>query len=237
MMSDHPLVIFGCGSLGIAVAENLRSREFDFLLAGADAECVAAARAKGFEALEVDYRDDDALIAVGIGGGARLIFCLYDEPSRNLFLTLSARALAPELRIVSVCESAESGSKLIAAGADKTIDPYLLTARWTHDLIRRPLILETLQRTLFGEENLELAEIAVTAASILAGKRLGDLDLADYNLLVMGVVDRAMGSELIFRASGVDHRLVGGDILVLIGPDDEIRRFRADIKGEAPAGV
>ena len=237
-MSDHPLVLFGCGNLGIAVAENLGSRGFDFLLAGADAECVAAARAKGFEAVEVDYRDDDALRAVGIGGGARLIFCLYDEPSRNLFLTLSARALAPELRIISVCESAESGSKLIAAGADKTIDPYLLTARWIHDLIRRPLILETLQRTLFGEaNNLELAEIAVTSASVLAGKRLGELDLEGYNLLLMGVVDRAMGSDLIFRASGVDHQLVGGDILVLIGPDEEIRRFRADIKGEAPAGV
>ena len=107
----HPLLLFGCGSLGLAVAETLRSHGFEFLLAGADADCVAAARGKGYEAVEVDFSDDDSLRAVGIGAGARLIFCLYDEPSRNFFLTLSARALAPELRIVSICESAQSAKK------------------------------------------------------------------------------------------------------------------------------
>lgn len=33
-MPDHSLLLFGCGTLGLAVVETLRSRGFDFLLTG-----------------------------------------------------------------------------------------------------------------------------------------------------------------------------------------------------------
>jgi hypothetical protein len=40
---------------------------------------------------------------------------------------------------------------------------------------------------------------------------------------------------LIFRASQAGHCLVAGDILVVIGPDEEIRRFRADMGAQVSA--
>ena len=226
MSEQHHVVIFGCGALGLAVAESLRSHGFTFLLVAADAGQVEEARSRGFETSELDFTDDDALRAVGIGAWVRFIFCVFEVPSRNLFLTLSARALAPQLMIVSICESVESGSKLLAAGANKTIDPYVLTGRWIHDMIRRPMILETVQRTLLGEASLELAEIVVSRTSPLAGQRLDDVDLGGFNLLLMGVVDCRLGSQFVFRTSEPDHRIGSGDVLVLIGPDEELRRFR-----------
>lgn len=226
---QHQVVIFGCGPLGRAVADSLSARAFSFLLVDADSGEVADVQARGFEATELDFTDDDALRSVGIGSWARFVFCVFEEPSRNLFLTLSARALAPRLTIVSTSESLESRSKLIAAGASKTIDPYVITGRWIHDLIRRPMILETVQRTLLGEANLELAEITVTPSSVLAGQRFDDIDLSAYNLLLMGLVDRRHGAQFVFRTSEPDHRVGSGDVLVLIGPGEEIQRFRNEV--------
>ena len=236
MNTQHAIVIFGCGGFGLAVAKSLRQQGLDFLLVGSDRESVAAAGARGFEALELDYTDDDVLRSVGVGVGVRIIFCLFDEATNNLFLTLSARALAPTVTIISVCESHESGNKLRAAGADKTIDPYVLTGRWIHDLIRRPVIIEIVQQTLMGEADLEIAEITVTARSALVGQCLEGLDLSRYNLLVMGVVDCDKGTDLIFRTSQADHCFSEGDVLVVIGPDNEIREFRRDMSDQAPDG-
>jgi voltage-gated potassium channel len=223
----HPLILFGCETPGLAVAENLRGQGIEFLLAGSTPESVAAARAKGLDAVAVDFADDDALRGVGIGDWARTIFCLYREPASNLFLTLSARALAPELEIIAICESPESRSKLLAAGADKTIDPYVITGQTIHEIIRRPLILDTMERTLFGSADLELAEIAVGAASPHAGQPLSAVDLTGFDLVLLGMVDPALGPDLMFRTSVADHRLKEGNLLVVIGPVGEIQRFRA----------
>jgi voltage-gated potassium channel len=224
----HKLIIFGAGGLGLAVAETLRERGLDFLLVSPDGERVQAAQGKGFTSAQVDFTDDEALKAIGIGSSARTIFCLFEEMSNNFFLTLSARALAPELTIISICSSAASSSKLIAAGANKTIDPYVLTGRWIHNLIRRPLVVETLYGILLGNADLEVSEIAVTSGSKLAGLRLGQLDLHSYEVMLLGAVQEGQDSELLLRTNHADYELKPGDVLVLIGAWRDIERLRED---------
>jgi len=222
----HSIIVFGCGAMGLAVAEHLTRHGLQFLLTGEIRGTVQAARVRGFDALELDFTDDDALRAVGIGAGTRLILCFYDEPSSNLFLTLSARSLAPDLTIISACDSTESKAKLVAAGADKTIDPFVITGRWIHDFIRRPLILKTLQDTLFGSADLELAEVKVGHDSVLVGQRLRDVDIRNRNLILLGLVAREKGAELVFRAVAGERLIEVGDILVVCGPLGEIEAFR-----------
>ena len=220
------VVIFGGGGLALAVAETLRDRGVGFVLASAQAERVEAATSKGFDAVQLDYTDDDALKSIGVGGEVRMIFCLFEETASNLFLTLSARALAPDLTIVSICDSPASSSKLQAAGANKTIDPFLLTARWVHNLIRRPLIVETLYEVLFGVADLEVSEVTVAEDAYLAGKRLGDLKPRRHDILILGVIDRRQGMELLLRTNAPSYVLTPGDVLVVIGPRREIEGLK-----------
>lgn len=222
------LVLFGCGSLGLAVAGTLRERGVDFLLVSPEPERVEAARAKGYDVVQIDYTDDDALTSIGIGAGVRMIFCLFEETAANLFLTLSARALAPTLTIVSICDSPATSSKLIAAGASKTIDPFLLTGRWVHNLIRRPLIVETLYDVLLGGADLEVGEVALAPDTMLVGRRLGDLNSDRYDVIVLGAVNRSRGTELLLRSNDPGYVLAPDDVLVVIGPQSEIDRIRQD---------
>ena len=47
-------------------------------------------------------------------------------------------------------------------------------------------------------------------------------------MILLGVVDRELGDEFIFATTGTDHKLDSGDVLVVIGPAEEIEKFRAD---------
>lgn len=231
------VIVFGCGSLGLEVAEQLNMLNHKLLLVSNNSEKVECALSRGLDATKLDYTDDDALRSVGIGGEVKNIFCLFQEDSENVFLTLSARALAPQLKIVCAAESGLSHSKLMAAGANKIIDPYEISARHVHDLISRPLMVDMMEHTIFGE-HLDMAEIEVARDSSLSGLRISQLDFSrSFNLILLGIVDRELGDNMMFTLGGPDNVLDPGDILVLIGPGEEITRFRADLDAGRVEGL
>jgi len=223
------IILFGATPMGLSVAAQLRGKGLDPLLADDDEAALAAAAARGFRTAKVNCLEDGELQAVGIGRDAGLVFCLFQNDPQNVFLTLSARALAPELEIVSLTQSGESAQTLLAAGADKVIDPYEISGRKIHDLIRRPLVAETLEHTVFGQQDLSLAEVVVAAGSPLHGRTLDGLEVnRSYNLLLLGVVDREHGNDFVFAIGQDGYRLDPGDVLVVIGPEEAIAGFKRD---------
>ncbi|MCU7906745.1 MAG: NAD-binding protein [Candidatus Thiodiazotropha sp. (ex Epidulcina cf. delphinae)] len=228
-MSRRDTLIFGCSALGHEVAMQLADRGIEVFLYSNDLDEVGALLAKGLQAGVIDYTDDEKLRDIGIGSWVKTIFCLFSEEPKNLFLTLSARALDDKLKIVGVCESASSGERLMAAGATKVIDPYEISGHRVHELIARPYLVEMLENTVFGK-HIDIAEIEIPQHSPLSGSLLNDLQLGKrYNLIVIGVVDLELGNQLIFSNSGVAHRLDAGDILVVIGPMREITRLKQGV--------
>lgn len=228
-MTNSEALIFGCSAMGHEVAMQLAERGIQTHLYSKDAGKVEAMQSKGLQAAVIDYTDDEQLRSIGIGQWVKTIFCLFSEEPQNLFVTLSARALDPRLKIICVCESVSSGKKLITAGATKVIDPYEISGQRVHELIARPYIVEMLQNTVFSR-HIDIAEIEIPHDSPLAGALMDDLQLTRrYNLIVMGVVDLELGRQLIFCNSGVNHRLDAGDLLVVIGPKAEISRLRDEM--------
>jgi voltage-gated potassium channel len=232
-------LIFGCGAMGHEVAVQLLERGIHVCLYSDNPDEVANIQAKGLDAALVDHTDDDKLREIGIGDWVETLFCLFSDEPQNLFVTLSARALDPQLKIICVCESATSGAKLVTAGASKVIDPYEISGQRVHELIARPYMVELLESTVFGRY-VDIAEVEIPAGSSLSGTPLDDLQLArHYNLIVLGVVDLELGQALIFCNNGINHLMDNGDLLVVIGPREEIARLREDIQANrlAPADL
>jgi voltage-gated potassium channel len=228
-MSRLDTLIFGCSALGHEVAMQLSECGVETYLYSDDLDEVGALLAKGMQAAVVDFKNDDKLREIGVGRWVKTIFCLFSYEPNNLFLTLSARALDPDLKIVCVCESAAAAERLKAAGATKVIDPYEISGHRVHERIARPYLVELLEGSLFGK-HIDIAEIEMPDDSRLSGVALNDLQLdKQFNLIITGVVDLELGNQLIFANSGVSHRLHAGDILVVIGPEDEIQRLKQAI--------
>ena len=219
--------LFGCNPLAIEVARRLTLDRTPFVMLDRDAALVEAAHKEGMLARQIDYTDDDALYDVGIGSHIEGVFCLFAEDSENVFLAISARALDPQLRIVAVCQAPQAAPKLLAAGADKVVDPYEISGARVHELIQRPEVVELLEQTVFGMQDLNIAEITIPRHSWLHGVRLSSLrKVMTQNVLLLGVVDIERGKDLIFSTRGIDHKLDYDDVLVVIGARSEIDAFR-----------
>ncbi len=234
------LALFGCNPLAIEVAWRLTMVNTPFIMLDRDARVVELARLEGLVAEHIDYTDDDALRAVGIGGSEiEGVFCLLKEDSENVFLAISARAIAPSLRIVAVCQAPEAAPKLLAAGADKVVDPYEISGARVHELIERPEVVELMEQTVFGMQDLNVAEIVIPQGSWLHGVRLSELRRhMTQNVILLGVVDLEHGRDLIFSTRGIDHNLDHDDVLVIIGPQRQVANFRSMIEGrQAPGQV
>jgi voltage-gated potassium channel len=225
------IVLFGYQRLGREVAGHLISTTDScrLLIVDDDADHLTEAEEQGLATAAIDYTQDSELQKIGIGGDVDIIFCLLPSDAQNVYLTISARALAPQLQIVSVSDAADAAVKLRAAGADKVIDPYDIIGRKIFDLLERPLIADVLERIVFGREDLYLSELQITPGSQLAGRRLQDSALtAGYHLLLIGMVGDG-ASEFLFASEDAERELQEGDTLLLIGPTDELERFRQEL--------
>ena len=227
--------VFGCNPLAIEVAWRLSMAKTPFVMVDSDVALVDAANKEGLVAGLIDYTDDEALRAVGIGGHIEGMFSLFTEDSENVFLAISARALDPHLRIVAVCQAPEAAPKLLAAGANKVVDPYEISGARVHELIERPEVVDLLEQTVFGQQDLNAAEITIPRNSWLHGVHLSALrKVMTQNLILLGVVDLERGKELILSTRGIDHKLDYDDVLVVIGARCEIDSFRELIERTTP---
>ncbi len=227
--------LFGCNALAIEVAWRLSMTKLAFVMLDRDASLVAQAREEGLAAEHLDYTDDEALRSIGIGGHVEGVFCMLREDSENVFLSISARAMAPDLRIVAVCRSPEAAGKLLAAGADKVVDPYEVSGARVHELIERPEVVELMEHTVFGLQDLNIAEVTIPIGSWLHGVRLSQLRKhMTQNVILLGVVDLERGKDMIFSARGIDHNLDYDDVLVVIGPHHDVAAFQAMVKSDMP---
>jgi voltage-gated potassium channel len=233
IMMTGKLALFGCTSLGLEVARRLASLDQAFIMVDVEPERVQRARDEGFRVEEVDFTDDDALRGLGLGEDIEGIFCLLPEDSENVFLVITARAMDAGLRIVAICREPEATSKLMAAGADKVVDPYAISGARAYDLIARPEVVELLEETVFGHQDLNIAEITIPRGSWVHGVRLSEFKRRmTQNVLLLGVVDAEHGSDLIFSTRNIDHNLDTGDTLVIIGAREQVKSVREMIRAK-----
>ena len=152
---------------------------------------------------------------------ARGLICAVDSDAANVFITLTARALNPGLRIVARASERASVDKLVRASADEVVSPYGLTGRRMAILAAQPSVLEVLDLLNLGSD-IRLEEVAVRA-----GTHLDSLTIAEARARYAGVAILALkkpGSEVL---ANPDHqvRLAPGDLIVALGPAEILNRM------------
>lgn len=221
------IAVFGNSAMALEVMGRLDPEACSAVYIGRNEEEAATVREKGLAAEVGDFRNDDDLKVAGIGSRIDYLFCFFAADSDNVFLTISARALDKNLTIIALVDDPDSADKLMAAGANKIIDPYEICGRKTHELLTKPEITNILDQTVFRRHDLHIAQIEIARGSWLESKKISTLKLNEkHNLILIGVVDKALGEELHFAIGEREHHLDVGDILVVMGPAREIKAFK-----------
>ena len=120
--SDH-YIICGFGRVGRQVARDLRAAGARYVVIDALPENRELAAGVGVRFIEGEATEDEVLRAAGIMRARGVIACV-DSDADNIFITLSARQLRPDIAIVARAASEASESKLVHAGATRVISPY-----------------------------------------------------------------------------------------------------------------
>lgn len=224
-------IVFGYNSLSFEAISRLDQQSHDIVIVETDQSLKTLAEDKGFKTSDIDFRSDEELKSLGIGHDIDIIFCLLPEDSSNVFLTLSARAIDQDLAIIATVSSAQAAEKLIAAGANKIIDPYQICGQKIHELIKKPDITNIIDHTVFGRDDLHIAEVIIPSGSYLENTYSSELSLCEqFNLVLIGIVDKELDENIHFAIGEKDHKLDAGDIIVVLGPSREINAFKQEVE-------
>ena len=215
-MHDH-VIICGWGRVGRSIAEELADAGRDVVVVDGDADVLDGLTHPG---LVGDATEDAVLRDAGIERASALVAAVHLDAD-NSFITLSARALNPELFIVARARSQGSVEKLRRAGADRVVNPQSIGGSRMAAFVLRPNVAEFLD-VVMHERNLEfrLEEVAVPPGSPIAGRSLRDAHLRDHTgALVLALRDE----DGTFRTNPQpDTGIQGGQVIIAIGTQDQL---------------
>jgi voltage-gated potassium channel len=218
-MKDH-YIICGFGRVGSHVATEIYCDDVNFVILDRDQREVKNALEKGYVAMCVDPTVEDNLIKAGVERAKGLITCL-GEDTDNLFVTLTARSLNPELYIVARANFEENISKFEKAGANRVATPYQIGGYHMATMALRPGVLDFLDViTDSRHKELEVEEIQIPKNSFMVGKSIIDTISRDKTGVSVLAVNRLDGTAKINpRGSEVVR---SGDKLIIMGNRDQL---------------
>jgi voltage-gated potassium channel len=126
-LSEHYLIC-GFGRVGQQIARDLAAEGVPFVVIDDNPEMRPIAEEMDVLILEGRGSDDEVLAEAGIDRSRAVIACM-DSDAENIFTTLSARELRPDIQIVARASSESSERKLLRAGADEVVSPYKASGR------------------------------------------------------------------------------------------------------------
>lgn len=160
-MQNH-IVICGYGRNGQQVAKELNVYNNKYVIIDQKKENVESYLKPEDGFIEGDATLDEVLLKANIKTAKGLISTLPIDAD-NLYVVLTARALNPNLEIISRATSESSETKLRMAGVDSVVMPERVGGAHMANLIVRPDILEFLDHvSLHGDDPTTLEEIVCT---------------------------------------------------------------------------
>lgn len=171
-----------------------------------------------------DATDDNNLVAAGIDRAAGLIICLPSDKD-NLYVTMTARMLNSDVRIISRMIDPKIEAKLLKAGANKVVSPNIIGALRMASEIIRPTVVDFLDSMLRSRQGtLRINEVDITKGSEMDGKRIAESGIRDrFDLLVLG--SRPRNGDIEFNPPAT-KTLQSGMALIVMGEVENIRRAR-----------
>lgn len=229
---NKKVVIYGYSTLGSKIAQILSEKSYEIIIVDFDEENLENAKNDGFAIQNSNLLDDNDLIELGIVNDIDSLFCVSDFTNNNLFVTLSARNLNKELKIITISQTKSEAKKLQIAGATKVLNPNELSAFRIYRQMSKPLMLKVLDEILFSKSDLNISEVYIGKKSLLNGAFLNNMSThKEFNILLLGIMDKELGDRFIFNTKGINHKVDEGDVLVVVGKNSDLQRFVNHING------
>ncbi|HEY2299593.1 MAG TPA: potassium channel protein [Jatrophihabitans sp.] len=220
-MHDH-VIICGWGRVGRAVATHLVSTDQHAVVVDRDPSRLEGV---GFPHVLGDISDDEVLISAGVHR-ARALVAAIDTDADNVYVTLSTRALRPDITIIARARSEESTAKLLRAGADRVVNPQLIGGRRMAAFALQPDVAEFLDVVMHDESlDFRIEQIEVGATSVLCDRTVGESALPKRTGVVLLALRRTASAA--FEPNPSDQAVIQArTIFIALGTPAQLHALR-----------
>uniref|UniRef100_B8HRC5 TrkA-N domain protein n=1 Tax=Cyanothece sp. (strain PCC 7425 / ATCC 29141) TaxID=395961 RepID=B8HRC5_CYAP4 len=223
------VIICGFGRIGKVMAQQLAAAKQAFIVVDRNAERISRAQALGYLTYHDSATEEAALRAAGVER-ARVLATVLPDDTLNVFVTLKARNLNPDLMILARGNQPSTERKLRLAGAEHVILPTSIGAKQIANLITRPSGLDFLDQShdraylneLLSQIDVQLNELPIPDNSSLVGRSLQSLEVRGRGAFVI-VGLRKQDGTLITEPQG--QSLAAGDAVIVLGHRGDTPKF------------
>ncbi|MDR3529725.1 MAG: NAD-binding protein [Rhodopila sp.] len=244
-LRDH-VIICGFGRIGMMLAQELKDGGVPFVILEQADAAIALARSLGYLFLQADATEEDALQRAGVRH-ARTLATVLSNDAANVFITLSARSLNPNVDVIARGELPSTERKLLQAGATKVVLPAHIGAERIAEMILYPKTARFMQGSEQMEDfekvlrslGLDIDVVVAAPESAVIGKTVEIVEQQSEGAFFIVQINRR-GGEAVPRPSP-STVIEAGDGVVLVGRGPQARAlgglFEAHGDAAVPASV
>ncbi|MBP6062593.1 MAG: NAD-binding protein [Fusobacteriaceae bacterium] len=233
-LEKHTIIV-GYGRTGENLVDNFIKNNTPFVLIENSLDAIDRFKIKyplkNFLYICGDATDDQTLIDAGIKKAATFIPVLSNDAD-NLFTTMSAKFLNPNLNIIARVNDNHNSAKLKKAGANVVLSPHEVTARRIYNLATENNILtftdfmENYQNT----KDITLSKVKICHSSPVIGKNLIELEIPKKTgLIIIGI-----GHDNYVNFNPDPHTVIDeGNTLLTMGTFNQIKKLEHLCKCES----
>lgn len=225
-LKNHYIIV-GYGRTGSKLIENFILKNIEFVLIERDPEILNQFKnryhLKPVLYVLGDATEDNILIDAGIKTASTIIPVLSDDAA-NLFTTMSAKFLNPNIKIVTRVNNSQNYNKLKKAGADSILSPHEITADRLFTLATEDNMITFMDilENYKNSKDLTLARINVKKESELIGKTLLESQIPKRTgLIIIGI---CRGDELLLNPSP-SMKILHNDKLLVMGKISQVKKL------------
>jgi len=217
-------IICGLGRVGMEIAFELTNNNTDFIVVDNAEEPFEMCNENRWLCLKGDASNDEVLLEAGIKKASGL-FAALDTDSENVYVTLSAKSLNPDIFVVARATVHETISKLEKAGADRVVSPQIIGGRRMAAMALRPSISDFLDTIMQTEEaEMKLAEIEIQPKSRIDGLTISQAgEKFGIDALIISVLEK--GETISVNKASGSTLIKSGNKLIAIGTTAQVKQL------------
>lgn len=226
-MRDH-YIVCGAGSTGLHVIHEMQACEVPVVVLEQDEAQIKKVREIFPDLLYlIGDASQEALLEEARVQEARGLVAALHSDKDNLFLTLTARLLNPDMKIVSKVVDLSIQRRLETAGANYIVSPNFIGGMRMASEILRPHVVSFLDRMLRGQErSMRVGEVQISASSHAVGKSLEQLEIYRHTGLNILAYSHSGKDEDYHYNPGPETQLDGGGVLLFVGTPQQQQKLQ-----------
>ncbi|MDC0335804.1 potassium channel protein [Pseudodesulfovibrio sp.] len=216
-------IVCGHGRIGSIVVREIMNDGHDVVVIEQDQELLDKMEQDGILCIDGDATSDEVLMTAGLLHAKSLISALTSEAA-NVYVTLTARQLNPDINIVARAGDRSHISRLELAGADRVVLPHYIGGLRMAQNVLRPTVTNFIELAVRGGIDLQMEELEVTPDSELVSLDLIESKIRPrFNLIIIAI--KKGSGEMVFNP-GPKEVINAYDTLLAVGKKSDLTEIK-----------